>query len=54
MQDENFNDFLKENKSKIISIAAENPSISKDDEWRTEDIWNNKQDNKEKINNRQV
>lgn len=41
-----FNDFLKVNKSKINSIVSKNPSISKDNEWRTEDFWDDKR-NKE-------
>ncbi len=39
MNNSTFNDFLKMNKSKINSIVPKNPSISKDDEWCTEDFW---------------
>ena len=41
-----FNDFLKNNKSKIDSFVKTNPSISFDDEWRKEDCWD--EDYKEK------
>ena len=34
-----FNKFLLENSAKINSITPKNPSISKDDEWRTETFW---------------
>ena len=34
-----FNQFLKVNKEKINSIVPKNPSISKSDEWRHEDFW---------------
>lgn len=43
-----FNDFLKMNKAKINSVVPKNPSISKDDEWRTEEFWT--EDNEEKNN----
>ncbi len=32
-----FNDFLKNNMDFIKQIVPTNPSISKDDEWRTDD-----------------
>lgn len=32
-----FNDFLKNNMDFIKQIVTTNPSISKDDEWRTDD-----------------
>jgi hypothetical protein len=34
-----FNKFLLENSAKINAITPKNPSISKDDEWRTETFW---------------
>lgn len=34
-----FNQFLQANKEKINSVVPKNPSISKDDEWRQEDFW---------------
>lgn len=34
-----FNAFLKANKDKINAMIPKNPSISKDDEWRNEDFW---------------
>lgn len=43
-----FNQFLKANKAKINSIAPKNPSISKNDEWRKEDFWD--EDYEEKDN----
>lgn len=39
-----FSDFLNVNKLKINSIVPKNLSISKDDEWRTEDFWDDKMD----------
>lgn len=35
-----FNEFLKVNKEKINTILLKDPPISKDDEWRNEDLWN--------------
>lgn len=35
-----FNQFLKTNKEKIDSVVQKNPSISKSDEWRNEEFWN--------------
>lgn len=34
-----FNDFLKNNMDFIKQIVPINPSISKDDEWRTDDYF---------------
>lgn len=34
-----FNQFLQANKEKINSVVPKNPSISKSDEWRHEDFW---------------
>ena len=39
MNSSSFSDFLKMNKAKINSTVPKNPSISKDDEWRTEEFW---------------
>lgn len=36
-QMQEFNDFLKNNMEFIKQIAPMNPTISKDDEWRTDD-----------------
>lgn len=41
-----FNDFLKMNKAKIDSIVPKNPSISKNDEWRDEDFWDDEEKDK--------
>lgn len=35
----NFNEFLKMNRDKIYNNTPKNPTISKDDEWRNEDFW---------------
>lgn len=34
-----FNQFLQANKEKINSVVPTNPSITKSDEWRQEDFW---------------
>lgn len=39
MDNSMFNKFLAINKETINSIVPRNPSISKDDEWRNEDFW---------------
>lgn len=38
-----FNDFLKANAVKINLTVPKNPSIKKDDEWRNEDFWDDKE-----------
>ncbi len=40
-----FNDFLRTNKLKIDSIVPKNPSISKNDEWHTENFWDEENEN---------
>lgn len=44
IDDSVFREFLKVNKSKIDSIVPKNPCISKDDEWRKEDFWDERED----------
>lgn len=39
MNNEIFNQFLKANREKINSVVPKNPSISKTDEWRNENFW---------------
>ena len=39
MNNDVFNQFLKANKEKINSVVPKNPSISKSDEWRDENFW---------------
>lgn len=34
-----FSDFIKTNRKKINTITPKNPPISKNDEWRNEDFW---------------
>ncbi|MCM1025777.1 MAG: hypothetical protein NC432_05050 [Roseburia sp.] len=34
-----FNQFLQQNKEKINAITPKNPPITKDDEWRHEQVW---------------
>lgn len=34
-----FNQFLQANKEKIDAVIPKNPSISKTDEWREENFW---------------
>lgn len=45
-----FNEFLKINKAKIDAVTPKNPTISKDDEWRNEDFWDDMDMDKEKDN----
>ena len=42
-QNDIFNNFLSENLTKIKSIVPKNPSITKDDEWRKETFWDEKE-----------
>lgn len=39
MNNDIFNQFLNANREKINSIVPKNPSISKSDEWRNENFW---------------
>lgn len=46
---EQFNEFLRLNRSKIAKITPKNPTISKNDEWYRETFWDTdyKEKNKE-------
>ncbi len=44
-----FQEFLKQNRDKIIAITPKNPTIAKDDEWWDETEWDDLY-NKLKVN----
>lgn len=34
-------EFIRQNKAKIDKVTPVNPTISKEDEWRSESFWDN-------------